>query len=153
MVEGLAPPAAAVAALGPAAAALDPAVAAYMCVRGAGRARPRGGARRRPRSGAGAQVEAGRLMVFAAAKRVVGRSSEDFCGYRITCRLVVLIWLCLFLIAGRGWTNGGRCLYKPAPATVCTGDEVDACGLRLETWALPSFPLRGKITFLLMSWQ
>ena len=41
-------------------------------------------------------------------------------------------WLCL--TAGRGWTHGGPCLYEPTPATVCRGDEVDARGLRLQTW-------------------
>ena len=66
VVEGLAPPAAAaaVAALGPAAAVLGPAVATCMCVAvGAGKATWRRTAQRRPTSGAGAQVKAGRCLV------------------------------------------------------------------------------------------
>ena len=45
---------------------------------------------------------------------------------------LVCCLLCLCLTAGRGWMHGGQCMYEATPA-MCLGDEVDACGLRLET--------------------
>ena len=51
----------------------------------------------------------------STAQYVVGRSSEECCGWRISCCLVDC-WLCCCLAAGRGWMHGGPCLYEPTPA-------------------------------------